>query len=317
MRKTSSDIISGELAPIAVPPDFPVDRAVYNTRDDRTAIHAHIHNLFEIGYCYDGSGVFLIGGKVFTFKPGDAVVITSREVHIAKSTPGGSTSWGFLNFDPAGLLAQYPDALDACLALDRCFGDDFPNIIDGEKFPELAACIRVICEERRDDLPDSRAMIRALVWRLALLLRRYYPDPGTAPNAVRDKDIRRIAPALERMNAHFDRPPTLAELAEKCRTSVPNFRKLFRRAMGCAPQPYLAKMRLTAACSMLKNTALPIGEIALRCGFRTLSNFNRQFRAAFGAPPGKIRRGGGHTPSPSARGSKKKETGGRAAAGTK
>lgn len=292
MRKKTPNAIPGELAPIAVPPDFPVDRAVFNTRGENPAIGAHIHNLFEIGYCYSGSGVFLIGGKIFTFKPGDAVVITSHEVHLAKGDPGGVTSWGFLNFDPAGLLAQYPEALDASLALDRCFGDDFPNLVDGEQFPELAACIRAICEERRDDRPDSHAMIRALVWRLALLLRRYYSGPGAAPDEDRYEDIRRIAPALERMNAHFDRPPTLAELAAKSRMSVPNFRKLFRRAMGCSPQPYLAKMRLTAASSMLKNTGLPIGEIALRCGFRTLSNFNRQFLAAFGTSPNKFRRSG-------------------------
>ena len=290
MRKTSSDIIHGYFAPIAVPPDFPVDRAVYNAPSDPRPIHAHIHNLFEIGYCYSGSGVFLIGGKIFTFRAGDAVVISSHEFHIAKSDPGGFTGWGFLNFDPVDLLAQCPEALDACLALDRCFGVDFPNIIAGEEHPELAACIRTICEERRDDRPNSHALIRALVWQLALLIQRYYPDSAKKPDESRYEDIRRIAPAIEQMNALPDRPPTLAELAEKCRMSVPNFRKVFCRAMGCAPQPYFTKIRLTAAKSMLKNTRLPIGEIALRCGFRNISNFNRQFRAAVGTAPGKIRR---------------------------
>ena len=72
-------------------PNYGVDRAVFNTRGENPSIGAHIHNLFEIGYCYSGSGVFLIGGKIFTFKPGDAVVITSHEVHLAKGDPGGVT----------------------------------------------------------------------------------------------------------------------------------------------------------------------------------------------------------------------------------
>ena len=129
-----------------------------------------------------------------------------------------------------------------------------------------------------------------MVWQLLLLIRRYYPE-SSGNDAGKFEDIQRIAPALEWMNSHMDQPVTLAQLAGKCHTSIPNFRKLFHRAMGCAPQPYLIRMRLSTACSMLKHTNLAIQEIALRCGFPTLSNFNRQFQNICGTSPGAVRRG--------------------------
>ncbi len=289
MKKTPPNTIPGELAPIDVPPDFPMAEAIFNTRGETPTIRAHIHNLFEIGYCYSGSGVFLIGNKIFTFKPGDAVIITSKEVHLATGNPGGMTSWGFLNFDPVGIAARHMDSMEPCFALDHCCGEGFTNVVDGEKYPELADCIRRIIEERRNMHPDSRSMLRSMVWQLLLLIRRYYPEPVGSQKG-KYEDFQRIAPALEWMNSHLDKQLTLAILAEKCRTSIPNFRKCFHRAMGCAPQPYLARMRLSAACSMLKSPDSAIGEIALQCGFRTLSNFNRQFLAAYNQPPGAIRK---------------------------
>lgn len=263
--------------------------ADFNSRGESPTIRAHIHNLFEIGYCYSGAGVFLIGSKIFTFKAGDAVLITSREVHLAQSNPGGTTAWGFLNFDPVGIAARHMDSMELCFALDHCCGEKFPNIVDGEKYPELTHCIQRILEERRNMQPDSKSLLRSLVWQLLILIHRYYPEP--AENHLgKFEDIQRIAPALEWMNSHLDRPIPLAVLAGKCHTSIPNFRKLFHRAMGCAPQPYLAQLRLASACSMLQNTTLAIAEIALQCGFRTLSNFNRQFHAFYGKAPGAVRK---------------------------
>ena len=184
MQKSTQNPIPGELAPIEVPADFPVAEAVFNTRGETPVTRAHIHNLFEIGYCYSGSGVFLIGSKIFTFKPGDAVIITSREVHLATGNPGGMTSWGFLNFDPAGLVARHMDSAEPCFALDHCCGAGFNNIVDGEKHPELCDCIRRILEERRNMQPDSKSMIRSMVWQLLILIRRYYPEPAESSSAA-------------------------------------------------------------------------------------------------------------------------------------
>ena len=188
---------------IPVDDEFPVGVPDFNTRDEHPDIGPHIHDLLEIGYCFDGSGLFLIGDKIFTFKGGDAVVINTHEVHIARGSPGDTTSWGFLHLDPVRLLADNVGSYSDSLKLSQYCGAAFKNIIDGDEHPEITNCIRQILVEVRDRPKNYRAMVRSLTWRLMLLLNRYY-NVNEAIDALQDyQDIERIVPALRFLNDNY------------------------------------------------------------------------------------------------------------------
>ena len=278
-----------EVAPIRVRPDFPVAIVDFNTRGENPSIKPHIHNLCEIGYCFAGSGIFLVAGKVLSFKAGDAVFITSKEFHQARGNPGRETTWGFLNLDPLGLVPACPENPSFRKILQCCCGENFCNVIDGTAHPELTACIRRIIMERRDAPENWRPMLRAAVWEMMLHLGRICPADAD-PGPENFDDTVRIMPALHYMNSHFSEKITMSELAAACHTSIPNFRKLFCRAMGTAPWPYLSKLRIKYACSMLENLSEPIYQIAYQAGFHELSNFNRQFHAVLGMSPCQYRK---------------------------
>ena len=293
MRNQSKTNLNAQLVHVETDDSFPVSEPDFNTRTDTPNIEPHVHDMFEIGYCFDGSGVFLIGGKIFQFQAGDAVVINTHEVHLAKSDPGKTTSWGFLYLDPIRLLSENIGSVSVSLKLSRYCGSDFLNIIRGTEEPELADCIRLILLERRNKTQDSLSMIRALTWRMMILLDRRYrnSDFHDEESSLGDyRDIERIAPALKYITANYDRKISISKLASLCYTSESNFRKLFHRAMGSAAQPYLLKIRLNAACSMLRNTEESILSIAMRCGYESLSNFNRQFHSAYGISPRDFRK---------------------------
>ncbi len=289
MQNQSKEFLEGEIAPIEVCPDFPVAIVDFNTRGEHPDVKPHIHNLCEIGYCFVGSGIFLIGNKVLSFKAGDAVFITSKEFHQARGNPGQRTTWGFLNFDPLGLIPPCPENPSLPKILKCCCGEEFCNIIDGTKYPDLAACVRRIIEERRDTLENWQPMVRASVWELLLHLSRICPKTPASEGGSYEEAVR-IMPALNHMNSHFSKKITLGDLAAVCHTSIPNFRKLFCKAMGIAPIPYLSKLRIKYACSMLENLDEPIYQIAYHAGFHEISNFNRQFQAALGLSPSQYRK---------------------------
>ncbi len=276
---------SGTVERIAVDPDFPVAEPDFNIRTDRPDIGPHIHDMLEIGYCYDGSGIFIAGRKMFPFKKGDAAITNTREVHIAKASPGGETDWGWLNFDPVRLLAENVGSYADCLKLSRYSGDAFRNIIDGAEYPEIANCIRLIVEEARDKRKGYRSLIRSLSWQLLLYLDRHHTAPDGPEEGCDYQDIERIVPALQYIDAHYNEEVGIPHLAKLCFTSESNFRKLFHKAMGCAARPYLLKIRMNVASTMLANTESSILEIAKRCGYATLSNFNRQFQEKYGMSP--------------------------------
>lgn len=288
-NQSKKEILQGNLAPIQVYPGFPVSEPDFNTRGDIPIIEPHIHNLCEIGYCFSGTGVFLVANKVLNFKSGDAVFITSQEFHQALGSPGQKTSWGFLNFDPNGLIPFVPENPSIQSILDRCCGNGFRNIIDGVKHPEITSCIKEILLERRDMPVNWKPMVRAGIWKLMLFLERICPQK-VGSEFGNYNDILRIIPALNLMNAHFDRKITLNELASSCSTSVPNFRKLFYKAMGIVPYPYLSQLRIRFACSQLENLENSISRIAELAGFNVMCNFNRQFKEIMGISPSQYRK---------------------------
>jgi len=55
----------------------------------------HVHDSLEVGYCYDGRGIFVIEDKVFPFSAGDVCVINSSEMHLARSAEGTESHWTF------------------------------------------------------------------------------------------------------------------------------------------------------------------------------------------------------------------------------
>ncbi|MNN96667.1 HTH-type transcriptional activator RhaS [compost metagenome] len=56
-----------------------------------------------------------------------------------------------------------------------------------------------------------------------------------------------------------------------------------------SPLLYLIQLRLENAYTLLQTTDRKILDIAMECGFRTLSNFNRLFKRHIGTEPRNVR----------------------------
>ncbi|MDD1015002.1 AraC family transcriptional regulator [Pseudomonas rubra] len=93
----------------------------------------------------------------------------------------------------------------------------------------------------------------------------------------------------EYVEAHLDQPLTLGELAALCNLSEYHFARMFRTSFGLPPHQYLLARRLAKARQLLRHGQLPLGEVALLCGFASASHFSTRFRQALGATPGAYR----------------------------
>ncbi|AXM96406.1 helix-turn-helix domain-containing protein [Pseudomonas plecoglossicida] len=109
---------------------------------------------------------------------------------------------------------------------------------------------------------------------------------GLAPNLRRQ--------LVEYIEGHLDQPITLGELAQHCNLSEYHFARMFRSSFGLPPHQYLLARRLQRACQLLRLGELPLGQVALWCGFASASHFSNRFRQAFGATPGDYRAAFGH-----------------------
>jgi AraC family transcriptional regulator len=103
------------------------------------------------------------------------------------------------------------------------------------------------------------------------------------------RDQRRISRALRHLEANVTRRLSLDELAATACMSKYHFLRCFRRIVGMTPHVFLVDLRLRRAAAALRASKLPVARVAFDAGFGDLSEFHGQFRAAFGASPGRFR----------------------------
>lgn len=89
---------------------------------------------------------------------------------------------------------------------------------------------------------------------------------------------RRIQKAYEYLNQHYQDPITLSEVAKAINMPEASFSRFIKKRTGKTFIDSLNDIRLGHASRMLINTTDTIAEIAFKCGFNNMSNFNRIFK---------------------------------------
>lgn len=147
---------------------------------------------------------------------------------------------------------------------------------------------------------DAHSAICADALRLAILARKFSRQtaPGQADIAstpltredhacrrVRSLQQWRLRRVLQFIDEHLGTKITLEELARVAGLSRMHFAAQFRAAVGVRPHEYLLKRRIERAEDLLKQTAMPLVEVALSVGFQTQSHFTTVFKRFAGDTP--------------------------------
>lgn len=101
--------------------------------------------------------------------------------------------------------------------------------------------------------------------------------------------LRRLLRAKDRMDAACHEEWPVSRLAQVSCVSATHFARSFKEAFGLPPHRYLLTRRIERAVTLLRETDLPITDIAFSTGWRSLGTFGRTFRDITGKNPGEIR----------------------------
>lgn len=99
--------------------------------------------------------------------------------------------------------------------------------------------------------------------------------------------------ALERARtllADGARPVSLAEAARVACLSPGHFHRLFSAVYGETPHRFATRHRVERAKALLASTDLPVTDVCLDVGYRSLGTFSRRFAETCGRPPAAFRR---------------------------
>ncbi|MEO6746836.1 MAG: Ada metal-binding domain-containing protein [Caldimonas sp.] len=186
-----------------------------------------------------------------------------------------------------------PDAAyNAILARDARF--------DGRLFVGVTSTgiyCRPICRVRTPMKKNCRffataAQAEAATFRPCMKCRpEIAPGPGL-PWTVMDASrtlARQAALGLDAQAANGE-APGVAALADRLGVSERHLRRIFLEEHGVTPLQYLQTRRLHLAKQLLTDTRLPVAQVALTSGFRSLRRFNAAFADSYRMNPARLRK---------------------------
>ncbi len=263
-------------------------------REPSFAFEWHYHPVHELTLVVSGSGRRFVGDSIELYEPGDLVLVgpnLPHAWHSADSAPRAPNSWAApheaivaqfaTDFLGEGLWARPEFALVACLLRRADRGLAFPS--------GAAEALQGAVEGLEHLRPPERTVeLLGILVVLARLPAR--PLTGRDYRAHLDEVTRdRIDLARRHVSEHFAEQLDRHSVAGISALSPAAFSRVFRRSTGRTFTSYLTAVRVSAARQLLVETETNVAEVAFRCGFRNLSNFNRRFRALTGMSPREYR----------------------------
>ena len=92
------------------------------------------------------------------------------------------------------------------------------------------------------------------------------------------------------IDCHLSERITLDDVADYAGMNRTYFCLFFKKHMGMPLMDYINGIKVETACRMLKTESLPISDISDRCGFKTVTYFNRVFKNTLGISPTEYRK---------------------------
>ncbi len=136
------------------------------------------------------------------------------------------------------------------------------------------------CENR---LPGSQRVLEGLAVVITHQFIRSLLKIHASPDFVTERfEIGRV---LEYLHQNYGEKLSVNKLAGIANMSESNFTRIFKKETGLAPMEYLIGVRLDKAKMLLRAGTMSITEIALQCGFNSLSHFSSCFTKHVGLAP--------------------------------
>lgn len=110
-------------------------------------------------------------------------------------------------------------------------------------------------------------------------------DADRATSHLHADVYERLACARAFIDACYDQPLNLGQIAGQAHFSRYHFIRLFRRVFALTPHQYLIRRRIERAKQLLAGSDLSVTEICFAVGFQSLGSFSALFRRYVGHSP--------------------------------
>lgn len=224
----------------------------------------HLHENYEFIYVEEGIMRVGINGCDFDVKSGEGALILPNQPH-EFSTPEYSVSW--IAIFSADHIPELKNSIPSKTLL-------FPVIKPKDK--ELYRALR--------EAVQNPLRLRSILYELAALYSEGKPEPRLLMS-----EGALVCRIVEYIDAHYKEQMTLEQMARDLGYSYRYMSGVVNRFFKLSLPKVVNRYRINCACGMLEDTDDGVTEIALRCGFGSIRNFNRSFKELTGLSPQEYR----------------------------
>jgi AraC-like DNA-binding protein len=232
-----------------------------------------------------GGKRLLLGDRTYEYRAGQCLVVTATVPvtghYIDTSPQAPSLGLGLVlrPADIATLILQAPPGWRARAADASAIstGDAGVDLLDA-----VARLLRLLDEPADADVL-APLFEREILWRMLT---------GPQGEALRqiglaDSNLSHVSRAITWVRDNYAEPVRIDDLAHLAGLSTSAFHRHFRAVTAMTPLQFQKHIRLQHARSLLLTRRSDVAAVGHEVGYDSPSQFNREYRRLFGAPPGR------------------------------
>jgi AraC-like DNA-binding protein len=238
------------------------------------AYDPHRHDTYAIGYTMAGVQSFDYRGARADSQPGNVIVLHPDEVHDGRAGAEAGFRYRMLYIEPRLIRGALGDRAASLPFVRAAVSAD----------ARLLAALRPALEDldRRLEALETDQSVLAIAEALLAC------DPSARGRPRSSTCAIAVERTREFLDEHFGRVVASEELEALAGLDRYAIARHFRTRLGTSPYRYLTMRRLEHARSLML-AGHTLADAALASGFADQSHLTRQFKKAYGLPPGRWR----------------------------
>ncbi|MBE9586385.1 helix-turn-helix domain-containing protein [Mucilaginibacter sp. JRF] len=253
--------------------------------------HLHRHKEAQLTWVQKGEGTLIAGNNMHAYTAGEIYYIGPNLPHLFKSNPDYFKSEDHrpvkaltVFFNPDGILSSMFELPEL-----RPVKQFLNQHTQGFKIP-VANCdaIAAIMMQVRE-ASGSKKLLHFLELMQGMVAVEGKPEAlsthGNLPSMAENEGIR-IGNIYNYIMQNYNGAITLDDVARAACMTSESFCRYFKKHTGHTFVSFLNEVRVNEACKRLTSHKFEnVSEIAFKCGFKSITNFNRVFKSVTGNSP--------------------------------
>lgn len=244
-----------------------------------------LHCIYSLGLgvIAQGEKQVMLGDAVVNYGPGQSMLTTIDlpvVSHVTKASPQKPFLGLLVTLDARHILQLASEMELRRLPRERAFRPVTIERLDDALTDALLRLVKLLDEPAL--VPQLAALIQ---YEIAVRLLRSAYGPQLQQLVAAGSPGQQIAKTVAWLKQNFAKPLAIDELAARTHMSPSTFRQHFRAITGMSPLQFQKQLRLQEARQLMLNKSVDAGNAAGLVGYESASQFSREYRRLFGAPP--------------------------------